>query len=170
MTLSVILITKNEAERLPRCLESVRGLADEIVVLDSGSTDATLEIARRYTDKVYVSPDWPGFGPQKNRVLDYTANSAWTGVGPGGTMCSLNASRQMKSTKTRCHQWSRRRKMASPVRPELPTASVDSSQAPTSAVDDFAPPAIRAVSTYKSGKVVQTNGATSRRVNCREAG
>ena len=76
MTLSVILITKNEAERLPRCLESVRGLADEIVVLDSGSTDATLEIARRYTDKVYVSPDWPGFGPQKNRVLDY-ATGDW---------------------------------------------------------------------------------------------
>lgn len=76
MTLSVILITKNEAERLPRCLESVRGLADEIVVLDSGSTDATLEIARRYTDKVFVSPDWPGFGPQKNRVLDY-ATGDW---------------------------------------------------------------------------------------------
>ena len=70
MTLSVILITKNEAERLPRCLESVRELADEIVVLDSGSTDATLEIARRYTDKVYSRPDWPGFGPQQNRVLD----------------------------------------------------------------------------------------------------
>ena len=76
MTLSVILITKNEAERLPRCLESVRELADEIVVLDSGSTDATLEIARRYTDKVYSRPDWPGFGPQKNRVLD-AASGDW---------------------------------------------------------------------------------------------
>ncbi len=70
MTLSVIIITKNEAERLPRCLDSVRDLADEIIVLDSGSTDATLEIARRYTDKVTVSADWPGFGPQKNRALD----------------------------------------------------------------------------------------------------
>ncbi len=70
MTLSVIIITKNEAERLPRCLESVREIADEIIVLDSGSTDATLEIARRYTDKVTVSADWPGFGPQKNRALD----------------------------------------------------------------------------------------------------
>ena len=76
MTLSVILICKNEAERLPRCLESVRGLADEIVVLDSGSTDATLEIVRRYTDKAYRSPDWPGFGPQKNCVLDY-ATGDW---------------------------------------------------------------------------------------------
>jgi glycosyltransferase involved in cell wall biosynthesis len=76
MSISVILITKNEAERLPRCLESVRDIADEIIVLDSGSTDATQEIARRYTDKVYSSPDWPGFGPQKNRVLDY-ATGDW---------------------------------------------------------------------------------------------
>jgi glycosyltransferase involved in cell wall biosynthesis len=76
LRLSVILITKNEAERLPRCLESVRGLADEMVVLDSGSSDATLEIARRYTDKVFVSPDWPGFGLQKNRALAY-ATGDW---------------------------------------------------------------------------------------------
>jgi hypothetical protein len=47
------------------------------------------------------------------------------------------------------------------VRPELPTASVGSSQAPTDAVDNSAPSAIRLESTYKSGKVVQTNGATS---------
>ncbi len=76
MTLSVIVITKNEAERLPRCLESVREIADEIIVLDSGSTDATLEIARRYTENVFISPDWPGFGPQKNRALDY-ATGDW---------------------------------------------------------------------------------------------
>ena len=51
--------------------------------------------------------------------------------------------------------------MTSPVRPELPTASVGSSQAPTAAVDNSAPSAIRPDSTYKSGKAVQTNGATS---------
>ena len=51
--------------------------------------------------------------------------------------------------------------MKSPVRPELPTASVGSSQAPPAAVDNSAPSAIRPDSTYKSGKVVQTNGATS---------
>lgn len=67
-TLSVILITKNEAELVGQCLESVKW-ADEIVVVDSGSTDATVEICRRYTDKVVVT-DWPGFGPQKNRALD----------------------------------------------------------------------------------------------------
>jgi hypothetical protein len=51
--------------------------------------------------------------------------------------------------------------MTFPVRPELPTASVGSSQAPPAAVDNSAPSAIRPESTYKSGKVVQTNGATS---------
>ncbi len=66
-TLSVIIITKNEAELVGQCLESVKW-ADEIIVVDSGSTDATVEICRRYTDKVTVT-DWPGFGPQKNRAL-----------------------------------------------------------------------------------------------------
>ena len=66
-TLSVILITKNEAELVARCLESVKW-ADEIIVLDSGSTDDTVEICKRYTDQVEVT-DWPGFGPQKNRAL-----------------------------------------------------------------------------------------------------
>jgi len=51
--------------------------------------------------------------------------------------------------------------MSSEVRPELPTASVGSSQAPTAAVDNSAPSATRPKSTYKSGKAVQTNGATS---------
>lgn len=67
-TLSVILITKNEADLVAQCLDSVKW-ADEIIVLDSGSSDTTVDICRRYTDKVYET-DWPGFGPQKNRALD----------------------------------------------------------------------------------------------------
>jgi glycosyltransferase involved in cell wall biosynthesis len=74
-SLSVIIITKNEAERIGMALESVR-FADEIVVLDSGSTDATLEIARRYTDKVHTATDWQGFGVQKNRALNL-ASGEW---------------------------------------------------------------------------------------------
>ncbi|MGD9887936.1 MAG: glycosyltransferase family 2 protein [Halothiobacillaceae bacterium] len=69
MMLSVILITHNEAERLRATLEAV-SFADEIIVVDSGSTDGTLEIAREFTDKVMVTEDWPGFGVQKNRALD----------------------------------------------------------------------------------------------------
>ena len=52
---------------LEDCLESVTW-ADEIVVLDSGSTDRTLEIARRYTEHVHVSDDWRGFGVQRQRL------------------------------------------------------------------------------------------------------
>ena len=66
--LSVIIITKNEAAHIEACLASV-SFADEIIVLDSGSTDGTVEIARGLGATVHQSPDWPGFGPQKNRAL-----------------------------------------------------------------------------------------------------
>ena len=66
--LSVIIITKNEASRIAECLASVR-FADEIIVLDSQSTDATVEIARALGAQVHQVADWPGFGTQKNRVL-----------------------------------------------------------------------------------------------------
>ncbi len=68
-TLSVIIIAKNEADRIGPCLESVKGWAEEIVVLDSGSTDTTVSIAKKYTDKVFKT-DWPGFGIQKQRALE----------------------------------------------------------------------------------------------------
>ncbi|WP_342590455.1 glycosyltransferase family 2 protein [methane-oxidizing endosymbiont of Gigantopelta aegis] len=66
--LSIIIITKNEAEHITRCLESV-SWADEIIVLDSGSTDNTVSLCRQYTPLVYET-DWLGFGVQKQRALD----------------------------------------------------------------------------------------------------
>src|SRR5882672_373521 len=71
MSLSVIIIARNNEPTIRRCLESV-AWADEIVVLDSGSTDRTLDICREFTSKVYQPADWPGHGPQKNRALDLT--------------------------------------------------------------------------------------------------
>ncbi len=62
--LSATLITLNEEENIRQALESVKW-ADEIVVVDSGSTDKTLEICAEYTDKVFTNR-WPGFGAQKN--------------------------------------------------------------------------------------------------------
>ena len=70
--LSVTVITKNEEGDLAAALESVRW-ADEIVVVDCGSTDRTLEIARRYTDRVFVEP-WQGFVAQKNLAASMTAH------------------------------------------------------------------------------------------------
>jgi glycosyltransferase involved in cell wall biosynthesis len=73
--LSVILITKNEALNLQACLDCVH-FADEIVVVDSGSTDGTVELARNAGATVIETPDWPGFGPQKNRALA-AASGEW---------------------------------------------------------------------------------------------
>ena len=53
ITISLCMIVKNEEKVLARCLDSLQGLADEIIIVDTGSTDRTKEIAARYTDKVY---------------------------------------------------------------------------------------------------------------------
>jgi glycosyltransferase involved in cell wall biosynthesis len=66
--LSVAVITKNEAHRIERCLQSV-DFAEQVVVVDCGSTDGTVAAARRLGAEVSVTRDWPGFGIQKNRAL-----------------------------------------------------------------------------------------------------
>lgn len=68
MRLSVIIITCNEAANIEDCLASV-AFADECIVVDSGSSDDTVALARAAGARVEVTPDWPGFGPQKNRAL-----------------------------------------------------------------------------------------------------
>ena len=73
MTLSAVLITKNSERTIRRCLESL-SFADEIVVVDSGSTDGTLEICREFGVRVHETSDWPGYGPQKNRALEHAKN------------------------------------------------------------------------------------------------
>ena len=74
LSLSVIIITKNEAQNIRACIESV-AWADEIIVVDSGSDDGTVEICRELGASVFVH-DWPGFGVQKNRALSY-ATREW---------------------------------------------------------------------------------------------
>lgn len=73
--LSVIIITKNEAHSIARCIRSIEW-ASEIIILDSGSTDNTLDICNSFGAKVFQSQDWPGFGPQKQRALD-KATQTW---------------------------------------------------------------------------------------------
>ncbi|MES2978803.1 MAG: glycosyltransferase family 2 protein [Pseudomonadota bacterium] len=72
MSLSVIVIARNEAHHIADCLRSA-AFADELVVLDSGSTDGTQAIAQSLGAKVHSTVDWPGFGPQKNRALALAA-------------------------------------------------------------------------------------------------
>lgn len=72
--LSVITLTLNEERNIGDCLESV-AWADERIVLDSGSTDRTLEIARRHTPDIH-SIDWPGYGAARNIGIT-KATGAW---------------------------------------------------------------------------------------------
>jgi glycosyltransferase involved in cell wall biosynthesis len=68
MTLSVCIITLNEEANIVRTLESVRAFAAEIIIVDSGSTDATVALARERGAQVFVEP-WKGFAAQKNSAL-----------------------------------------------------------------------------------------------------
>ena len=71
--LSACLITLNEEHNLPRVLNSIQGIAEEIVVVDCGSDDHTLDIAREYGAKVLTHP-WSNFGAQKNRAAAAASN------------------------------------------------------------------------------------------------
>ncbi|MCG5075797.1 glycosyltransferase family 2 protein [Paraburkholderia tagetis] len=71
-TLGVAIITKNAASRLAQCLDAL-SFAHDIVVIDSGSTDGTTEIARAHGARVIEETTWPGFGTQKNRAIDALA-------------------------------------------------------------------------------------------------
>ncbi len=68
--LSVIIITKNESSNIRDCLNSLVGVANEVIVLDSGSIDDTCKIASECGAKVVRRDDWRGFGAQKNRALE----------------------------------------------------------------------------------------------------
>jgi len=73
VTLSVVIVTHNEEANLPRTLASVRSLVSkgkgEIIVVDSGSTDRTVEIAKSYGARVFVE-EWKGYAAQKNSAID----------------------------------------------------------------------------------------------------
>src|ERR1051326_896107 len=75
MSVSVCIITLNEERNISRTLKSVQGFADEVIVVDSGSTDATASIAQSFGAKVFVEP-WNGFARQKNSSLE-KASGDW---------------------------------------------------------------------------------------------
>jgi (heptosyl)LPS beta-1,4-glucosyltransferase len=71
--ISICIICKNEESKIFDCLTSV-SWADEIVIVDSGSTDRTIEIAKQFTDKIFIKDDWQGFGIQRQRAEKYASN------------------------------------------------------------------------------------------------
>jgi glycosyltransferase involved in cell wall biosynthesis len=71
MKLSLCAIVKNEENTLPRCLESVRTIIDEAIVLDTGSTDATVDIAREFGAKVHSFEWCDDFAVARNAALNY---------------------------------------------------------------------------------------------------
>ncbi len=84
-TISLCMIVRNEEKVLARCLESVRGCVDEIVIVDTGSSDATKEIAARYTDRIYDFEWIDDFSAARNYAFEQAT----------GTICS-------GSTRTTC--------------------------------------------------------------------
>jgi len=70
MKISVIIITFNEILNISDCIQGL-GFADEVIVVDNASTDGTAEVAKSLGARVFITEDWPGFGCQKNRALDY---------------------------------------------------------------------------------------------------
>ena len=70
--ISVIVITKNEENNISDCLKSVEW-ADEIIVVDSESTDKTIELAKAFTDKIFIRK-WEGYVPQKKYALSLAKN------------------------------------------------------------------------------------------------
>jgi (heptosyl)LPS beta-1,4-glucosyltransferase len=75
-SLSVVLIVKNEQETIEACLDSIESIADEIIVLDSGSDDNTVALCEQKGAKVYVNKVWPGFGKQRQIAQSY-ATKDW---------------------------------------------------------------------------------------------
>lgn len=70
VTISVVLATFNEEKNLKECLESIRQLADEIIVVDGGSTDKTVEIAKKYDARVIVTDNPPIFHINKQKAIE----------------------------------------------------------------------------------------------------
>ncbi|HVA91780.1 MAG TPA: glycosyltransferase [Chloroflexota bacterium] len=78
MRVAITMIVKNEERVLARCLESIAGAVDEIVVVDTGSTDRTREIAARFTDKVFDFPWRADFAAARQFAFD-RATAEWVG-------------------------------------------------------------------------------------------
>jgi glycosyltransferase involved in cell wall biosynthesis len=74
--ISACMMVKNEEDNLPRCLESIKDVVDEIIIVDTGSTDDTVKIAKKYTDKIYFHEWENNFSKHRNQSISY-ATGDW---------------------------------------------------------------------------------------------
>ena len=86
--LSVIIITHNEEHQIGQCLASVNW-CDEIIVVDSGSTDNTVTQCRQFTNNIFIQDDWQGFGVQKNRALAKATGEWVLSIDAGCDACAI---------------------------------------------------------------------------------
>jgi glycosyltransferase involved in cell wall biosynthesis len=77
MKISACLMVKNEEKFLPQCLESIQPMVDEIIVVDTGSTDNTIQIAESFGAKVYHSPWQDNFSFHRNESISYADDGSW---------------------------------------------------------------------------------------------
>ena len=75
MGLSVGIITYNEEKNILKVIKSVEKIADEIIIVDSNSTDNTVDLAKKNGAQVFIE-NWKGYGPQKNSVIE-KCNHDW---------------------------------------------------------------------------------------------
>jgi len=95
-TVSVVLATYNEEENLPICLDSVKELVDEIIVVDGGSSDKTVEIARKYGAKAVITDNPPIFHINKQKAIDL-ASRDWILQLDADEVVSSELAREIKS-------------------------------------------------------------------------
>jgi glycosyltransferase involved in cell wall biosynthesis len=69
MSVSVVIITKNEAHIIGTTLQSLQGITDDFIIVDSGSTDNTIEICKNFGAKI-IETGWDGYGPNKNKGIN----------------------------------------------------------------------------------------------------
>lgn len=93
-TISIVIIVKNGQDFIEKALISSTW-ADEILILDSGSTDSTLDIAKKYTNNIHISDSWPGFGKQRQNAQQL-ASSDWIMMLDADEEISLNLQHSIK--------------------------------------------------------------------------
>lgn len=94
MKLSACMVVKNEEKLLPQCLNSIKGIIDEIIVVDTGSVDGTIAIAKAYGAKVYEHPWQHDFAFHRNQAFGYATGDWMLVIDPDEELFPMEATRE----------------------------------------------------------------------------